>query len=287
MKVQDYKDIKINNINTKKTLHQGSIIWKKGTPISDFPIGTKVIDSDTKYDGKPIVWIVADKNHAGYPTNSVTLVMYDVIKDKTFDAFEPKSIDYYRRIAGNNRYKFSNILQWLNSDHVNWYKPMHSTDMPPDAGYTEHKPYTNEAGFLTNFSNNFKNQLLITSVNVQIPKLDGGGVERIERKIHLMSPTELGVFELGYKEGIRIPELISSEKTFPIFTDNKSRIAGRSYFTTGGDYYFLRTPQEGESCILYAIANDGKLWTNSPSNKWYHIRIMCNVKADADLFETL
>lgn len=287
MNVQDYKDIKINNINTKKTLHQGSIIWKKGTPISDFPIGTKVIDSDTKYDGKSIVWIIADKNHQGYPKNSVTLVMDGVIKDKTFDAFEPKNWDEMRRIAGNNRYKFSNILQWLNSDQINWYKPMHSTDMPPDAGYTNHKPYTNEKGFLTNFSNNFKNQLLTTSVDVQIPKAEGGGIERVERKIHLMSPTELGVFELGYKKGIRISELISSEKTFPIFTDNKSRIAGHSSFTIGGDYYFLRTPKVEESYQLYAIDNNGKLWTNGVSHNVYFIRIMCNVKADTDLFEIL
>ncbi|MDA6987053.1 hypothetical protein OSM86_24160, partial [Escherichia coli] len=38
--------------------------------------------------GAPIIWIKADKNHAGYPANSVTLVTNQIIKLLCFDAKE-------------------------------------------------------------------------------------------------------------------------------------------------------------------------------------------------------
>lgn len=63
--------------------------------------------------GKPIIWQVADKNHAGYPANSVILVTVQIIKMLCFDATEPSNSD--RRSYGNNRYIYSNLRQWLNS----------------------------------------------------------------------------------------------------------------------------------------------------------------------------
>ena len=41
--------------------------------------------------GSPIIWLVADKNHAGYPSNSVTLVTNQIIKMLCFDATEPSN----------------------------------------------------------------------------------------------------------------------------------------------------------------------------------------------------
>ena len=65
--------------------------------------------------GKPIVWLVADKNHTGYPSNSVTLVTNQIIKMLCFDAKESANSNSDRRSYGNNRDIDSNLRQWRNS----------------------------------------------------------------------------------------------------------------------------------------------------------------------------
>ena len=42
--------------------------------LSTLPIGAKIKDLQSSYFGKPIIWQIADKNHAGYPSNAVTLI---------------------------------------------------------------------------------------------------------------------------------------------------------------------------------------------------------------------
>ena len=42
--------------------------------ISNLPVGAKVKDNLSKYNGKPVIWKIADKNHSGYPSNTVTLI---------------------------------------------------------------------------------------------------------------------------------------------------------------------------------------------------------------------
>ena len=64
---------------------------------------TLVKDPSTLYNGKPIVWEIADKNHAGYPANSVTLITERIISLKCFDAMESGNSDSNRRSYGNNR----------------------------------------------------------------------------------------------------------------------------------------------------------------------------------------
>ena len=66
--------------------------------------------------GNKIIFVVADKNHAGYPDNSVTLITEKIIQLMCFDAKEPKNTtNKYIKAYGNSRYSYSNILQWLNS----------------------------------------------------------------------------------------------------------------------------------------------------------------------------
>ncbi len=86
--------------------------------------------------GKPIIWLVADKNHAGYPSNSVTLVTNQIIKMLCFDAKESANSNRDRRSYGNNRYIYSNLRQWLNSAAAAgaWYTAQHSADAAPTSG---------------------------------------------------------------------------------------------------------------------------------------------------------
>ena len=86
--------------------------------------------------GKPIVWLVADTNHTGYPSNSVTLVTNQIIKMLCFDAKESANSNSDRRSYGNNRYIYSNLRQWLNSAAAAgaWYTAQHSADAAPTSG---------------------------------------------------------------------------------------------------------------------------------------------------------
>lgn len=71
------------------------------TRLSDLPIGAKVKELNTKYNGDVIIWIVADKNHKGYPSNTVTLISERVLLEKRFD-------------SSTTTYKNSELRGWIN-----------------------------------------------------------------------------------------------------------------------------------------------------------------------------
>ena len=218
-------------------------------PISNLPVGALVKDTTTKYYGSPIVWVIADKNHAGYPANSVTLLSKYILTLKCPDAKEPSNSDSDRQNYGNNRYLYSNIRQWLNSaaGAGAWYTAQHSADAPPTSanvrdGYNE---YDTQAGFQNDFSANFRNALLSTSLTVIKADIDGGGTETVADKVFLLSAMEAGLAGDGYAEGSKLA----------LFSDNTSRQAyptalcvSNSEYTdaslnTGSPWYWwLRTP---------------------------------------------
>lgn len=194
--------------------------------LNDLPIGTLVKDPNTRFLGSPIIWRIADKNHAGYPTGSITLIAEKIIAFRCFDAKEPNNssatgIQGY----GNNRYSVSNIRQWLNSDAKagQWYSPQHELDQAPDSSNvyqyqgTAINPYDVDAGFLKGFSYELKEALLDTTLTVELnASIDGGGSETVTDKIFLASNTEVGIEDqFGITEGT----------LFPIFSDDASRIA--------------------------------------------------------------
>ncbi|MBQ2741915.1 MAG: fibronectin type III domain-containing protein [Oscillospiraceae bacterium] len=152
--------------------------------LSALPIGAK-IKFGTLY-GERIVWKVADKNHAGYPDNSVTLVSDQIIKCLCFDEKEPYSTVGNRDLYGDHRYAFSNIRQWLNSAAAkeSWYTAQHSTDTPPT--------YKKDAGFLNAFTVEERSALLDTTFKVSKSSLDGGGYDTCVDKMFLLSNAEVG-----------------------------------------------------------------------------------------------
>ncbi len=135
--------------------------------LSSLAVGTLVKDTGTLYNGKPIVWKIADKGHAGYPANSVTLITERIISLKCFDAIESGNSDSNRRSYGNNRWIYSNIRRWLNSQAAagKWYAAQHSADAPPSNAnvWSNYNEYDGEAGFLAGFSASFVAALLTTT----------------------------------------------------------------------------------------------------------------------------
>ena len=93
-------------------------------------VGALVKDTGTLYNGKPIIWKIADKGHTGYPSGAVTLITERIISLKCFDAIESGNSNSDRRNYGNNRWTLSNVRQWLNSQAAagKWYSAQHGAD---------------------------------------------------------------------------------------------------------------------------------------------------------------
>ena len=90
---------------------------------------------------------------------------------------------------------------------------------PPDNAnvWSNYNEYQAEAGFLSFFEADFRNALLNDTITVAKNTVtDGGGSERITRKVRLLTMTEVG---LGNENGI------AEGTKWPLFTDNNSRLA--------------------------------------------------------------
>ena len=253
--------------------------------LGELPVGALVKDPETTYYGKPIIWKIADKNHEGYPTNSVTLITDKIIGVKSFDAKEPSNSNSDRQKYGNNYYKHSNILQWLNSDAEDWYKSMHNVDAPPTSGNIgSGSPYDKEAGFLTNFSAGFKREAMPTSLKTVKHSLDGGGSENVTSKIFLASTTEVGLAnENNIAEGSKLA----------IFTGDTSRkaiVTSEAYQNTSyryekfkpndSWYWWLRTPYTSSSGGVRVVRSDGSLDNYNAYYGNLGLRPLCNLKSE-------
>lgn len=253
--------------------------------LSDLPIGAKIKDINTKYNGKPVIWQIADKNHSGYPSNTVTLISDKILSIKAFDAMESRNSESNRRNYGNNNYKNSNLLQWLNSGSSNWYSTQHGADAPPNSSNTTYNPYESEPGFLYNFSSDFKNAMVSTALKTARPSTDGGGSETVTSKIFLASTTEVGLAnENGIAEGTKFPIFDGDEsrKAYPTAEAvSKSNYTTSSLNASSPWYYWLRTPYASNSCRVRGVGSDGSLGDSTDRSYGVSgVRPLCNLKSE-------
>lgn len=191
--------------------------------LSDLPIGAKIKDINTKYNGHTIVWIIADKNHRGYPNNTVTLISERVLLDKKFD-------------SSTIKYQDSELRRWINDNN----------------------------GLLKNFSSNFKNDIVYTSISTA----SGNATD----KMFLVSMTEVGLESGSEKEGYR----------FPLFTDNNSRM-GKD-FDNSNKAWWLRTFYKSTENLLRTVDTDG----NANAQYYYNasgVRPLCNLKPEILIYD--
>lgn len=139
--------------------------------LSNLPIGALVkfgkhqVGSET---ATSIIWMVADKNHSGYPSNSVTLITQKIIDLRPYDARE--NLGSESDFNGGINYRISNLNQWLNSTAAagGWYSRQHNNDTSPNAENTRYgTQYTDRPGFLYNFTPDERLSLLPTTLVVQ------------------------------------------------------------------------------------------------------------------------
>lgn len=99
---------------------------------------------------------------------------------------------------GNNRYQYSNLLQWLNSNAAAgaWYSAKHSADAPPTNAnvWNNYNEYDAWAGFLAMLDPKFVAELLTTTQTVARNTVtDGGSYETVTSKCSFRPPQKWGL----------------------------------------------------------------------------------------------
>lgn len=268
-------------------------------PITNLAVGSKIKYGSYKVENSstlPIIWKVIDKNHTGYPVNSVTILTDKIVDLRGFDANEPLNANTGRSTNGNGRYRSSNLRQWLNSGGTAsaWWIAQNPADgttntnnkdaTPSDAGMSEPTGYDNIAGFLSNFTAQEFGKMLSTTLTVAKNTLtDGGASETVTDKVFLLSNTEVGLTnENAIVEG----------NLFAIFAANVNRIAymtDQSFANTlsmtkpgtgAGWHWWLRTPVATISYGTRMIYPDGTTWNNSAYNGGMGVRPALNLASD-------
>lgn len=264
--------------------------------LSALMVGAKIKDINSLYYGKPLVFKVADKNHAGYPANSVTLITENIITLKCFDALEAGNSDSSRKGYGNDRYIHSNLRQWLNSEAAAgaWYTAQHSADAPPNNAnvWSNYNEYDAQAGFLNGFSAKLKAALLSTTLTVaKNTIIEGGGSETCTDKIFLASNTEVG---LANENSIAEGSLLA------LFSNDASRVAtptaecvvnseytDTSFKVGSGWYWWLRTPTAKDSHGVKNVIVSGALATYGAYSGHRGVRPLCNLSSEILVSDTI
>lgn len=238
--------------------------------------------------GSKVVFKIADKNHSGYPSNSVTLITEKIIQNMASDAKEPSNSNSDRKNYGNNRHIYSNLLQWLNSNAAAgaWYSAKHSADQAPTTKNTHvtYNPYTSWAGFLAMLDPKFVAELMETTLTVVKSSTDGGSYETFKAKMFLASTTEVG---LANENNIAEGSLLA------LFSNDASRVAyptaqcvnnadgytNSGFATSKGWYWWLRTPYSSSASYVRHVYSDGSLVDNYAYYGSFGVRPLCNLKS--------
>ena len=260
--------------------------------LNSLAVGALVKDTGTLYNGKPIVWKIADKGHSGFPSGAVTLITEKIISLKAFDAIESGNSDGNRRSYGNNRWIYSNIRQWLNSAAAAgaWYAAQHSADAAPTNAnvWSNYNEYDGEAGFLAGFSANFRAALLSTSRTVGKASVDGGGTETCTDKVFLATCTEVG-----------LTGDVTAGSKLALFSDDASRLAyptaecvskseytSTSLATSKAWYWWLADAYASRSYYVRLVHSSGALLNNNAYFGDSGVRPLCNLSSSILVSDT-
>lgn len=284
------------------------VTFASGKTIGDLAVGDKLrVPVNSEYHdflGENIEWIIADKNHAGYPADSVTLSNEYGLLPLCVDAKEPDNPNGKFQSSGNNQYSISNADLWLNSLDEKWYKPQHDYDAPPIVeNISTYNAWNDYPGFCSMLDSSFVNMVLNTDIICALTSLQPGESETITRKFFMPSAHELGVTNSGY-----LPSISEGSK-LAYFNDDSSRIIKPTRECVNNNDplntriqlnnpcgYDIRTPYNNSSySMITIIADDGNLTNSYPNTTYYSFRVLCNLPSstlisdnpDADGYYTL
>ena len=255
--------------------------------LSSLPVGTSVKFGKHSINGEtaqPIVWVVADKNHSGYPAGAVTLIAKQVIDLRAYDGSEsnPDDPDDETNVWGNKYYDLSNIHQWLNSSASagNWYKASHANDTPPSSrNVFSGGEYQTRPGFLYHFATAERDAILTTTLNV----LKSSGYSNITAKVFLPSLKEVGVSEtvedgtslLGYFSTTE-PRCTATQQVVDYVTTST-----KPYDTATAMTYWTRNYNASSKYTI--IVNVNGTSTGTPNRSHVGVRPIINVSGNMEI----
>lgn len=222
-------------------------IMPDGQELSKLPSKSKI--KLGKWNNTVLKWIVCRDTS----DNQVRLILdgssYNVLGEKQFDAPEPSNSNSDRRSSGNNRYIWSNIHQWLNSNKAanQWYTSQHGADAPPN--------YANQNGFLNQWTEKEIKSLEFANWTVTKSRVDGSGSETFRSRVTLASTTELGL------------QSSAGGGRLDIFNSDGDRATG--------SYYWTRTPHPATSLAAYQVVGSGALSIGVDVYLAYGVRPLC------------
>ena len=260
--------------------------------LSALAVGALVKDTGTLYNGKPIVWKIADKGHTGYPSGSVTLITEKIISLKCFDAIESGNSNSDRKSYGNNRWIYSNIRQWLNSGASAgaWYSKQHSADAPPSNAnvWSNYNEYDAEAGFLAGFSTNFVAALLSTTHTVGKASVDGGGTESCVDKIFFATCTEVGLSgDVTAGSKLALFSNDASRLAYPTAEAvSKSEYTSSSLSATQAWWWWLADAYASYSYNVRIVNSSGALGISGAYGGNGGVRPLCNLSSSILVSDT-
>ena len=227
---------------------------------------------------QPIVWMVADKNHKGYPANSVTLITEKIIDLRAYDASEADDSDeeYY---YGNYTYKLSNIHQWLNSSASagNWYSATHTDDRAPS--------YKTRPGFLYNFTADERLALLPTTIALQPQYTSGESTENIVAKVFLPSAYEILARHSTNDKSVQFSCFSSGSKSATLTEQAYTNTTSSSKPETISNIwqYMTRTYYRP---WLYGIFSSVEAMSDRPDKENWGVRPVVNLAANTKISDT-
>lgn len=201
----------------------------EGQQISQLPSRSKV--KLGKVNNTVLKWVVC-KDTVDQSTRLILdASSMGTIGEKMFDNQEPSNSNNNRRSSGNNRYIWSNIHQWLNTNKAasSWYTAQHGADAPPD--------YANQNGFLNQWTEKEIKSLELATWVVTRANVDGGGTESFQSKIVLPSTTEMG------------DQTGTGGNRLDIFNNDSDRDVNKQYW--------LRNPFDRREEWSYVVAEGG------------------------------
>lgn len=256
--------------------------------LSNLPIralvkfGKHSVGSET---AQPIIWMIADKNHSGYPSDSVTLIAQKIIDLRAYDAKERGGSD--DEYNGGINYSESNINQWLNSDATagGWYSAVDRNDYPPSIDHIRYgTPYDTRPGFLSNFSADERLALLPTTLSVQVNRDPLG---TMTAKVFLPSMWEiLGTHD--YADGSSRLECFKSGEvtcglTSQAFTNTTCSVDYKPASTSVNWKYATRSTINVYTATVTAT---GSAWTEFPYDGNLGVRPIINLASNMKVSDT-
>lgn len=174
--------------------------------VSDMSLGDKILFG--QWGTAVQSWTVCDTQDKESGFVTVCLDGIASGSNRCFDASETNNPNSTRASQGNNRWAYSNIRQWLNSDGEasSWFVAQHDYDVQPN--------YYNIKGWLADFTDYEKEILVLHKSKCILDTNDGGGSETVYDKMFLATT---------YAVGLEVAYPLEDEHAYELFDSNANR----------------------------------------------------------------